>query len=187
MTIAISALTLTRRKIGLSERMLMQESVAAPQIGGIVRMSKFVLSGTFFFEGVGAVLLACYFVPRLGLGKGLYYAVFHSISAFCNAGIDLMGYYSPSSSLITAGDSYLVGLTIAGLIIIGGIGFLVWEDLKKWKWHIRSYKLHTKMVLVCHGHSYCGRNFAYLCLRVGKTLQEGKNLGQQILCAFFRL
>ena len=95
MTIAISALTLTRRKIGLSERMLMQESVAAPQIGGIVRMSKFVLSGTFFFEGVGAVLLACYFVPRLGLGKGLYYAVFHSISAFCNAGIDLYGILQP--------------------------------------------------------------------------------------------
>ena len=104
------------------------ESVAAPQIGGIVRMSKFVLSGTLFFEGIGAVLLAFYFVPRLGLGKGIYYAVFHSISAFCNAGIDLMGYYSPSSSLITAGDSYLVSLTIAGLIIIGGIGFLVWEE-----------------------------------------------------------
>ncbi len=94
MTIAISALTFTRKKIGLSERMLMQESVAAPQIGGIVRMSKFVLSGTLLFEGIGAVLLAFYFVPRLGAGKGIYYAVFHSVSAFCNAGIDLMGYYS---------------------------------------------------------------------------------------------
>ena len=186
MTIAISALTLTRRKIGLSERMLMQESVAAPQIGGIVRMSKFVLSGTFFFEGVGAVLLACYFVPRLGLGKGLYYAVFHSISAFCNAGIDLMGYYSPSSSLITAGDSYLVGLTIAGLIIIGGIGFLVWEDLKKWKWHIRSYKLHTKMVLFATAILIVGGTLLIFVFEWGKPSMEGKNLGQQILCAFFQ-
>lgn len=186
MTIAISALTLTRRKIGLSERMLMQESVAAPQIGGIVRMSKFVLSGTFFFEGVGAVLLACYFVPRLGLGKGLYYAVFHSISAFCNAGIDLMGYYSPSSSLITAGDSYLVGLTIAGLIIIGGIGFLVWEDLKKWKWHIRSYKLHTKMVLFVTAILIVGGTLLIFVFEWGKPSMEGKNLGQQILCAFFQ-
>ena len=186
MTIAISALTLTRKKIGLSERMLMQESVAAPQIGGIVRMSKFVLSGTLFFEGIGAVLLAFYFVPRLGLGKGIYYAVFHSISAFCNAGIDLMGYYSPSSSLITAGDSYLVSLTIAGLIIIGGIGFLVWEDLKKCKWKFRYYRLHTKMVIFATGVLIIGGTLLMFLFEWGQPSMEGKTLGQQILSAFFQ-
>lgn len=186
MTIAISVLTLTRKKIGLSERMLMQESVAAPQIGGIVRMSKFVLSGTLFFEGIGAVLLAFYFVPRLGLGKGIYYAVFHSISAFCNAGIDLMGYYSPSSSLITAGDSYLVSLTIAGLIIIGGIGFLVWEDLKKCKWKFRYYRLHTKMVIFATGVLIIGGTLLMFLFEWGQPSMEGKTLGQQILSAFFQ-
>ena len=186
MTIAISALTLTRKKIGLSERMLMQESVAAAQIGGIVRMSKFVLSGTLFFEGIGAVLLAFYFVPRLGLGKGIYYAVFHSISAFCNAGIDLMGYYSPSSSLITAGDSYLVSLTIAGLIIIGGIGFLVWEDLKKCKWKFRYYRLHTKMVIFATGVLIIGGTLLMFLFEWGQPSMEGKTLGQQILSAFFQ-
>ena len=186
MTIAISALTLTRKKIGLSERMLMQESVAAPQIGGIVRMSKFVLSGTLFFEGIGAVLLAFYFVPRLGLGKGIYYAVFHSISAFCNAGIDLMGYYSPSSSLITAGDSYLVSLTIAGLIIIGGIGFLVWEDLKKCKWKFRYYRLHTKMVIFATGVLIIGGTLLMFLFEWGQPSMEGKTLGRQIFSAFFQ-
>ena len=147
MTIAISAMTLTRKKIGLSQRLLMQESVGAPQVAGVVRMSRLILGGTVFFEGLGALLLSFYYIPRLGFGKGLYFSVFHSISAFCNAGIDLMGYYQPSSSLITAADSYLVGITIAGLILVGGIGFLVWEDALRWKWHISRYRLHSKVVL----------------------------------------
>lgn len=126
MTIAISALTITKRKIGLSQRLLMQESMAAPQVGGIVRMAKFVFGGTVLFEGMGAILLSFYFVPRLGVGKGIYFSVFHSISAFCNAGIDLMGYFEPGSSLMTASGNALVSITIMLLIIVGGLGFLVW-------------------------------------------------------------
>ena len=99
-----------------------------------------------------------------------------------------MGYYSPSSSLITAGDSYLVGLTIAGLIIIGGIGFLVWEDLKKWKWHIRSYKLHTKMVLFATAILIVGGTLLIFVFEWGKPSMEGKNFGtaDSFLCAFFQ-
>lgn len=186
MTIAISALTFTRKKIGLSQRLLMQESVAAPQVGGIVRISKFVLSGTLLFEGIGAVLLAFYFVPRLGVGKGIYYSVFHAISAFCNAGMDLMGYYSPGSSLTTAADSYLVGITIALLILIGGIGFLVWADIKKWKWRFRNYRLHTKVVLTAGiGLVVLGTLLLFI-FESGTPSMEGKTLGQQILCAFFQ-
>ena len=137
MTLAISALTFTGKKIGLSQRLLIKESVAAPQVGGIVRMSKFVLSGTLFFEILGAVILAFYFIPRLGMGKGIYYSIFHSISAFCNAGIDLMGYYEPSSSLVTAADSYIVGITISLLIIIGGkIQTNIAEDKRFKNWNI---------------------------------------------------
>lgn len=186
MTLAISALTFTGKKIGLSQRLLMKESVAAPQVGGIVRMSKFVLSGTLIFEVSGAVLLAFYFIPRLGVGKGIYYSVFHAISAFCNAGIDLMGYYDPSSSLITAADSYIVGITISLLIIIGGIGFLVWADIKKWKWHFKYYRLHSKVVLTASLILVLLGTILILIFEWGKPSMEGKNLEEQILSAFFQ-
>lgn len=186
MTIAISAMTLTRKKIGLSQRLLMQESVGAPQVAGVVRMSRLILGGTVFFEGLGALLLSFYYIPRLGFGKGLYFSVFHSISAFCNAGIDLMGYYQPSSSLITAADSYLVGITIAGLILVGGIGFLVWEDALRWKWHISRYRLHSKVVLAAAVALVAGGTLFMFVFEYGKPSMEGKNLGEQILCSFFQ-
>lgn len=186
MTIAISAMTLTRKKIGLSKRLLMQESVGAPQVAGVVRMSRLILGGTVFFEGLGALLLSFYYIPRLGFGKGLYFSVFHSISAFCNAGIALMGYYQPSSSLITAADSYLVGITIAGLILVGGIGFLVWEDALRWKWHISRYRLHSKVVLAAAVALVAGGTLFMFLFEYGKPSMEGKNLGEQILCSFFQ-
>lgn len=186
MTIAISAMTLTRKKIGLSKRLLMKESVGAPQVAGVVRMSRLILGGTVFFEGLGALLLSFYYIPRLGFGKGLYFSVFHSISAFCNAGIDLMGYYQPSSSLITAADSYLVGITIAGLILVGGIGFLVWEDALRWKWHISRYRLHSKVVLTAAVALVAGGTLFMFLFEYGKPSMEGKNLGEQILCSFFQ-
>lgn len=186
MTIAISAMTLTRKKIGLSKRLLMKESVGAPQVAGVVRMSRLILGGTVFFEGLGALLLSFYYIPRLGFGKGLYFSVFHSISAFCNAGIDLMGYYQPSSSLITAADSYLVGITIAGLILVGGIGFLVWEDALRWKWHINRYRLHSKVVLAAAVALVAGGTLFMFLFEYGKPSMEGKNLGEQILCSFFQ-
>lgn len=186
MTIAISAMTLTRKKIGLSQRLLMQESVGAPQVAGVVRMSRLILGGTVFFEGLGAVLLSFYYIPRLGLGKGLYFSLFHSISAFCNAGIDLMGYYQPSSSLTMAADSYLVGITIALLILIGGIGFLVWEDVLHWKWRISRYRLHSKVVLAAAAVLVVGGTLLIFLFEYGKPSMEGKNLGEQILCSFFQ-
>lgn len=186
MTIAISAMTLTRKKIGLSQRLLMQESVGAPQVAGVVRMSRLILGGTVLFEGLGAVLLSFYYIPRLGVGKGLYFSLFHSISAFCNAGIDLMGYYQPSSSLTMAADSYLVGITIALLILIGGIGFLVWEDALHWKWRISRYRLHSKVVLAAAAVLVVGGTLLIFLFEYGKPSMEGKNLGEQILCSFFQ-
>lgn len=186
MTIAISALTFTRKKIGLSQRLVMQESVAAPQVAGVVRMSRLILVGTVLCEGLGAVLLSFYYIPRLGFGKGIYFSVFHSVSAFCNAGIDLMGYYEPSSSLITASDSYLVGITIVALILVGGIGFLVWEDIKHWKWHLSRYRLHSKVVLTSALILVVGGTLFMFLFEYGKPSMEGKNLGEQILCSFFQ-
>lgn len=148
MTLAISAMTLTKHKIGLRTRYTLQESVNATQVGGIVRMTRFVLIGTAIFEISGAVLLSFRFCPQYGFWKGLYFAVFHSVSAFCNAGFDLMGGSAPFSSLTQYVSDPIVNVVIMLLIIIGGLGFFVWSDLKTNKFRFRRYKLHTKVVLV---------------------------------------
>lgn len=148
MTLAISALMLTKQKIGLRSRYTLQESVNAPQVGGIVRMTRFILLGTGITELCGAVLLAFRFCPQFGFRKGLYFSVFHAISAFCNAGFDLMGGYAPFSSLTNYVADPLVNAVIIALIILGGLGFFVWSDIKTAKFRFRKFKLHTKVVLV---------------------------------------
>lgn len=136
------------RKIGLRERGLLSESVNAIQLGGIVKLVRKILLGTLIIESLGAILLAIRFSENLGIGRGIYYGIFHSVSAFCNAGFDLMGYQEPYCSLINFSGDWLVNLTIVALIVLGGIGFLVWEDILKNKCHFRKYRLHTKIVLV---------------------------------------
>lgn len=148
MTIALSIALITKRRIGLKERNLMQEAVAAPQLAGMVRLTKFILIGTFIFEGIGAALLAFKFCPEMGLVTGLYNAVFHSISAFCNAGFDLMGRYEQYSSLTRYSADILVNTVIMLLIVIGGLGFFVWEDILENRNKYHKYRLHTKIVLV---------------------------------------
>ena len=119
------------RKIGLRERGLLSESVNAIQLGGIVNLVRKILLGTLIVESMGAILLAIRFSGTLGVRRGIYYGIFHSISAFCNAGFDLMGYQEPYCSLVHFSGDWLVNLTIVALIVLGGIGFLVWEDIIK--------------------------------------------------------
>lgn len=147
MTIAISAISLTKKKIGLKDRFVMKESVAAPQVGGIVRLTKLITFGTAFFEGVGAIALSFTLIPKLGIVRGIYFSVFHSVSAFCNAGIDLMGAFSPGTSLITLSNNYMFISVIMFLIVIGGLGFFVWSDLLEKRFKYRYYSLHTKLVI----------------------------------------
>lgn len=147
-TIGVFLSILLRRKIGLKQRGLMQESVNTLQIGGVVRLAKHIVLWTMVFEGAGAVLLSIRFIGDFGFLKGIYYGIFHSISAFCNAGFDLMGVREPYSSLTYYYNDWLVNLTVMSLIVIGGIGFIVWEDLGRNKLRVRKYRLHTKIVLV---------------------------------------
>ena len=147
-TIGVFLSILLRRRIGLRERGLMQESTSALQIGGVVRLTKKIIKGTIFFEGMGALLLAIRFVPQYGLWRGIFYSVFHAVSAFCNAGFDLMGHQQPYNSLSGYYDDWLVNLVIMSLIIIGGVGFIVWDDLSRNKLHFRKYLLQTKIVLI---------------------------------------
>jgi trk system potassium uptake protein TrkH len=147
MTIITMFSFLLKRKIGLKQRGLLRESVNTMYIGGIVRLIKKMLIGTLLFEGLGAIALSIRFIPRMGLVEGIYNGIFHSVSAFCNAGFDLMGKYGKYSSLVTFSDDAVVSLTIILLIIIGGIGFFVWDDITKNKHNFKRYQLHTKIVL----------------------------------------
>ena len=135
------------RRIGLSQRMMMASSLNMSGVAGVVLVVRHALMGTFLAEGLGAALLAARFVPIFGLGRGLWYSVFHSVSAFCNGGFDLFGGYSgPYSSLAAFRGDLLVMVTIMALIIVGGLGFFVWEDLLTARcW--RKLRLYSKMVL----------------------------------------
>lgn len=146
-TVAISIATISGRKIGLMQRSTMQDTISAPHVGGIVRMTEFILKTTFFIELIGAALLAPVFCRDFGFLKGIWYSLFHSISAFCNAGFDLIGIREPFSSLTSYVDEPIINVAIMALIITGGIGFFTWEDIKNNKWHFRKYRMQSKVIL----------------------------------------
>lgn len=146
-TVAVAIVSASGRKIGLMQRSTMQESISAHQVGGIVRLTKFILKTGIVIEMTGAILLAFVFCKDFGVGKGIWYAIFHSISAFCNAGFDLIGIREPFSSLTTYVAQPIVNVTIMALIVTGGIGFVTWADIKKNKWHLKKYRMQSKVIL----------------------------------------
>ena len=150
-SIGVAFSMLLHKKIGLRQRDLMQESVNALEIGGIVRLFSMIIRGTFLIEGIGAVLLAIRFIPDFGILRGIYFSVFHSISAFCNAGFDLIGIRTPFSSLTSYSVQPIVNLVIMALIVAGGIGFLTWEDIKNHKWHFKKYRMQSKVIFMVTG------------------------------------
>lgn len=150
-TVAVSITAISGRKIGLMQRSTMQEAIAAPHVGGIVRMTEFIIKTTIFIELIGASVLFPAFCRDFGFLKGIWYSLFHSISAFCNAGFDLIGIKEPFSSLTSYSAQPMVNIAIMALIIIGGIGFLTWEDIKNNKWHIKKYRMQSKVILTVTG------------------------------------
>ncbi|MEA5024505.1 Ktr system potassium uptake protein B [bioreactor metagenome] len=170
MTVATLFLMMARRKIGLAERGVLTESVSAFQIGGIVRLIRRIIICTAIVEGIGAILLAIRFCPQMGVATGVYYAVFHSISAFCNAGFDLMGRFAPYTSLIPYQSDVLVNLTIMTLIVIGGLGFVVWDDIMEHKLRYVRYKLHTKIVLLSTAFLIIGGAILFYAMEQGNVL-----------------
>ena len=183
-TIGVFLSIVLRRKIGLKERGLMQESVNTLHIGGMVRLAKKIMIGTAFFEGTGALLLALRFIPQVGVLKGIYYGIFHSISAFCNAGFDLMGWQGAYSSFVNFYDDWVVNLVIMSLIIIGGIGFAVWDDLSRNGLKFRKYMLHTKIVLLTTFVLVFGGAWLFYCFERGNLL-VGMNTSGRILTSLF--
>ena len=147
MAVATLGMMILRKRIGLKSRSRLVEAEGALQLGGVVRMTRRILLGTAFVEGLGTLMLCVRFLTRFGTWKGLWYALFHAVSAFCNAGFDLFGAVEPYSSLCTLeGDPYVL-CVLSALILTGGIGFLVWDDLAENKLHARKWRLHTKLAL----------------------------------------
>ena len=147
-TMAVAIFIFSGKRIGLKQRWVMQESISAPQVGGIVRQTRVILKTAFAIEGVGALILAVHFCPEFGPGRGLWYAVFHSISAFCNAGFDLMGTQAPFSSLTGYTGDAAVNATVMLLIVVGGLGFLTWQDVSAHRFRFKEYRLQSKLILV---------------------------------------
>ena len=149
-TVAAAITMASGKKISLMQRSTMQDAISAPQVGGIVRFTGFILKGILLFELLGALVLMTVFVPEYGL-KGIWLAVFHSISAFCNAGFDLMGTTSPFSSLTAYAAHPVVNITVMLLIVIGGIGFLTWQDIRQNGLHFMRYRMQSKVILATTG------------------------------------
>lgn len=147
-TIAVSLAVASGKKIGLFSRETMKNAISAPNVSGIVRLTGFIIKGIFLIEMIGALIMLPVFCKDYG-SEGIWMAVFHSVSAFCNAGFDIMGTKSGEFTSLTYYSAQpVINITIVLLIIIGGIGFLVWEDICKHKWRLKNYRTQSKLVLI---------------------------------------
>lgn len=187
MTVITSVSFALRRRIGLSERLIMVSTLNLNDMDGVVRMVRHALLGTLIIEGTGAVILTACFLPQFGLAGGLWRGIFHAVSAFCNAGFDLLGCNGAFTSLLTYNGHPVVLLTILSLITIGGLGFFVWEDLfRNWRtpWRL---SLYTKLVLLMTGLLILGGAVYFLGVEWDnpKTLGE-MGWGKKILNALFQ-
>lgn len=185
MLFATSVLVLAGRRVSLRSRVLLHDTMSLPGLSGAVRNTlRFVLIA-FGVEILGAMLLSIHFIPRLGAARGVYFAVFHAISAYCNAGIDL---FSTAGSLTTFVDDPLVLLTFVGLIVLGGLGFAVLADVLDKGRRPRRFALHTKIVLVTTVFLLVSGTLFFMLAEWNNpmTLGAGRGLGDKLLNAFFQ-
>ena len=143
MTLATMISLVIGKRITLRERLIMREALNQFTLEGVVRLTKSVIATTFMLEGLGAVFLALRFIPIFGWARGIYFSLFHSISAFCNAGFDLIG-----NSLMDLSGDIIINFTIMALIILGGLGFSVMWDIHHHRHHFQKWTLHTKLVVL---------------------------------------
>lgn len=185
-TVAIFITKLSGRKIGLMQRSTMQEAIAAPQMGGIVRMTGFILKMVVVIEALGAAALLPAMIPEFGIVRGIWYAVFHSISSFCNAGFDLMGVKEPYSSLTSYTGDVAVNVIVMVLIVVGGIGFLTWDDVKCNRFHLRRYRMQSKVVLTVTAVLIVLPAVFFYWKEFGMPGWEDMSVGERILASFFQ-
>lgn len=188
MTVATLFAFVFGKKITLKQRGLIQESVNTNYPGGLVRLTKKIIIGTFVVEAIGAVILSIRFSFDFGILKGIYYGIFHSISAFCNAGFDLLGaHFGEYCSLTHYADDIVVNVTIVALIMIGGIGFVVWSDIWNHKYHFKKYSIHSKIVLtVTLGLLIFGTAFFFVMENNNNPQFAGESFKNKLLLSFFQ-
>ena len=185
MTMATLFYLLLNKRMGLRQREIMVESINTTQIGGIMKLSRLILAGTFTIELLGALILSIRFIPMFGPWKGLWYGLFHSVSAFCNAGFDLMGGTGGAfCSMVPFRDDVLVNVTLMLIIILGGLGFLVWDDLRANGLRWKRYRLHTKLVLVTSAILTFGGALLIFLMELHATGAD-LPLGGKVLTALF--
>lgn len=168
------------KKITLSERLIMQEAMNSFSMQGIVRLAKYILYFTFLVEAIGAILLSTQFIPLYGISKGIYFSIFHSISAFCNAGFDLTG-----NSLIPYSSNVIIMLVISMLIIVGGLGFYVWNEIYNYR-KTKRISTHSKFVIAVTGVLIlCGTVLMLLFEYNNPETLKNQPLWNKILASFF--
>lgn len=182
-TVGMGFSLLLQKRISLRQRGLLRESVNVTDNAGIIRLVKLIIKGTALFEGAGAVILTLCFLPDMKPAKAIYYGIFHSVSAFCNAGFDLMGSLG-YSSFTGYNDNPVVIITLIALILIGGLGFFVWADLKENKLRFRKYSLHTKLVIAASAVLIFGGAILFYVLEKDNTFAD-MTAAQAVLNSFF--
>ncbi len=183
MTIFTFAFFVSNKQIGLRNRMMIAQTMGTESLDGVVRLAKHVLCITGIVEGIGAIVLAIRFIPRFGILKGIWYGIFHSVSAFCNAGFDLIG---DGKSMFSYRYDGVVLVTLALLIIIGGLGFIVWEDILTKK-SLKKLGMYSKVVLVTTIILIVLGTVVYFASEYNNQDTIAKDTtGQKILASFFQ-
>ena len=172
------------KKLGLYDRKVLMQSAGSITFSGIGPLIRHVVPFSFAFELTGAALLCIRFIPEFGWGRGIYFALFHAISAFCNAGFDLLGCYGEYNSLCGFEGDWTINFTISALVIIGGLGFVVWDDISKNKLNIKRYRLHSKIVLAVTTFLLIAGTTLFLIFEWDNTM-AGMDAPTRFLASFF--
>lgn len=184
-TLAVAITVISGRKIGLMQRSTMQETIAAPSMGGIVRTTGFIIKMTAFVELLGAAAMLPVFAKEFGIIRGAWYALFHSISAFCNAGFDLMGIKEKFSSLTDYAGNPLINLVVIFLIVTGGVGFMTWNDIKIHKRNFSKYRMQSKVILVVTAMLIVFPAIYFYFYEFSGEIWDGTPVGEKLLSALF--
>lgn len=186
MSAATLVIFLFRRKVGLRQRMLIAQALSLNEMDGVVRLQRMVIFGSLGFEAAGALILTLWFWPQYGFVRALRWGVFHSISAFCNAGFDIFGSMEPGSSLLLFQNDPVVLLTLGTLVVLGGLGFLVWQDIaEKRSW--KKLSVYSRLVLLATAMLIVS-GWALICILEWNNPETlgGLSVGSKLLGGLFQ-
>lgn len=186
MSAASFVIFVLRRKIGLRQRMVMAQALSLNEMEGVVRLQKWVLFGSLAIQGGGALVLALRFLPEFGVKRAVIWGIFHAVSAFCNAGFDIFGAIVPNNSMITFQSDPVVCITIMCLIVVGGLGFFVWEEVARVR-RFRKFTVYTKLVLIMTAVLILGGALGFCVLEWNNPATLGEmSVSDKVLNGFFQ-